>query len=720
MSRFPVFAIVLALAVALTLPDPWLLAMDYRVPILVQDESDIEELYLRGDISENERDRLLELLLDPLDLNTASRDDLYDLPGISYTMADEILRQRKDRPFQSVEDLSRIPGVDADVMSQIRPFVRVEPPRKPPKPKEIRKDPVKGRIRARVVDEVGDSANRYPETYLRAEASQGRNIRFGAMVRGVNTLNTPEFRSVEQGDMPATEWKFNQDNTPKSLDGGLSPSETTTHSRYLYTDGQTWLPSWPKAYLLMDFPRTALGSAKARVLAGSYRIGFGQRLVLDNSGRRHPYGFIPDLALYESEDRYRPFNGFTGVAASLTGIPLLVVQADITAFFSWWKHDVYQYDLNSARSDTGLETLDSYTVLTPYKDPFYRLLKYQTLPLAMSETIGGANLTLHMGRRIRWGFTGYGATIDFHLDDPDTRFAPSSKFPNRDVFAAFGTDIAIQLSPVRIFGEVALTDLGAPAAMALVATDLGRLRLETSYRYYDTEFDNPHSRAAAMPDEHLGNRDRGEHGAQASARLRVHPTTDLRLEANVWQHTTSPSGTAADPDSESFWRMESHLRVDVRPWKPLSVGAFVQFNDKDLSVTGRNRKYAEDGEKIQFGVQGSIRLARRTTLWAYYKMPIYDAALASNSFQKDHYTVLRIATQPISNLSLSARIKYFRGELEGVQGTSREHFLDGYLQAGFRIPGNVTLSARAMIIHHLDQETDADEIFWRAGAEWAF
>lgn len=59
----------------------------------------------------------------PLDLNTASRDELMGLPGVGEKTAMRIIRAR---PFQSIEELQRIKGIGADTFAKIRPFVMVE------------------------------------------------------------------------------------------------------------------------------------------------------------------------------------------------------------------------------------------------------------------------------------------------------------------------------------------------------------------------------------------------------------------------------------------------------------------------------------------------------------------------------------------------------------------------------------------------------------------
>ncbi len=58
----------------------------------------------------------------PLDLNTASTDQLQQLPGIGPVSAAKIVA---GRPYQSVEDLLKIPGIGEKTLEKLRPCVTV-------------------------------------------------------------------------------------------------------------------------------------------------------------------------------------------------------------------------------------------------------------------------------------------------------------------------------------------------------------------------------------------------------------------------------------------------------------------------------------------------------------------------------------------------------------------------------------------------------------------
>lgn len=70
----------------------------------------------------------------PLDLNTATIEQLEQLPGIGPTTAKAIVRFReKSGPFHRVEDLLAIRGITKKRLEKLRPFVIVVAPAPPPK-----------------------------------------------------------------------------------------------------------------------------------------------------------------------------------------------------------------------------------------------------------------------------------------------------------------------------------------------------------------------------------------------------------------------------------------------------------------------------------------------------------------------------------------------------------------------------------------------------------
>lgn len=65
----------------------------------------------------------------PIDLNTATMEQLEELPGIGPVTAKKIIAFReKSGPFRKVEDLLAIPRITKARLDKLRPHVRVSPP----------------------------------------------------------------------------------------------------------------------------------------------------------------------------------------------------------------------------------------------------------------------------------------------------------------------------------------------------------------------------------------------------------------------------------------------------------------------------------------------------------------------------------------------------------------------------------------------------------------
>ncbi|MBM4161743.1 MAG: ComEA family DNA-binding protein [Ignavibacteria bacterium] len=60
----------------------------------------------------------------PLNLNTASKNELISLPGVGEVIAERIILFREDEgPFRSVEDLRKIKGISTRKLQQLKPLV---------------------------------------------------------------------------------------------------------------------------------------------------------------------------------------------------------------------------------------------------------------------------------------------------------------------------------------------------------------------------------------------------------------------------------------------------------------------------------------------------------------------------------------------------------------------------------------------------------------------
>jgi competence protein ComEA len=61
----------------------------------------------------------------PINVNTASADELQRLPGVGPVMARNIIATRSAKPFESVNDLDRVKGIGPKTLDRLRPIVVV-------------------------------------------------------------------------------------------------------------------------------------------------------------------------------------------------------------------------------------------------------------------------------------------------------------------------------------------------------------------------------------------------------------------------------------------------------------------------------------------------------------------------------------------------------------------------------------------------------------------
>jgi competence protein ComEA len=64
-------------------------------------------------------------LAEPIDVNKADAAELQKLPGIGPKMAERVMDSRRQKPFQSIDDLRRVKGIGPKTLDKIRPYVTV-------------------------------------------------------------------------------------------------------------------------------------------------------------------------------------------------------------------------------------------------------------------------------------------------------------------------------------------------------------------------------------------------------------------------------------------------------------------------------------------------------------------------------------------------------------------------------------------------------------------
>ena len=241
-----------ALLFSLTVPNT-AQANQYEVFIDVENEEQLYDLQIENQIGEETLATLVELMQRGLDLNTANREELYALPNLNYSEVDGILKYRAE--VGRIDDPAALVAggvLSSRKLGAIAPFLIV---RKRATSSLAASGWVRGQTRWSVDD------NDAPPMALQARADALQNVRVGvAVLLNRNVLGEVVYDPSRDA---------------------LTAQETQVR------------PELPKAYIHWDERDYA-------AIAGTYRIGFGQRLTFDVTDQPDPNGFYGDDEVFRS------------------------------------------------------------------------------------------------------------------------------------------------------------------------------------------------------------------------------------------------------------------------------------------------------------------------------------------------------------------------------------------------------------------------------------
>lgn len=678
----PLFLLLTLLLPPAVLP-PTALAYDYGRDIEVDSQEDIYELYNLGDLSEEETDRLVTLFESKLDLNRATAEELYALPGVTLELARAIVDHRLTTPILSIDDLMKVKGMTPDLFRQVKAFVRVSAWAGV---KElVGKSRISGSADARLAWSFDNAGP--PISLSDAEASGGS---FHPSELGLDSL--PEFFVRGRANIG------NHVQTGALLAFGEGPAGFTYNP-----DLQAFELDWGRPLLNFSKGYVRYENPQVSAILGSYTVGFGQHLVFDETRRYQTNDFLPDDDAYGSESISVP-QRLMGAAVTWRPAELGRTSLSVTAFVSRRRNDLYQYyfqlpdriadDPNDASTPVLLEGVPVYPIV---------------LPNVYTEQLAGAHLQARLSKKTWLGLTGYYGGV---LKDFD--FVFTSSMPTRDRYGALGIDFGAELSPVLLTGELAMMDNLSTAFLLRGVMDLKRIELMGTVYAYSEDFDNPHSRGFSDVDTYEGERDRDEAGGQLRLNWKIIKPLQLRLTGHLWTRPSIPVNRAAlDARLDYTWRR----KVDVA-----LVGS---YKDKDLSVVGRNRNYTSgteesyanldalegedpdatppptdstthtdepNGARASLALQAATTLVRGLSLEATYKRTYTDASYHyydvyctdTYGWQVGQDIWLRARYALKDGLRLSSRLRYLDEDVYGDAGTRQ---LEGYLQGAWRKKG---------------------------------
>ncbi|MFP2961331.1 hypothetical protein ACLEPN_26870 [Myxococcus sp. 1LA] len=645
----------------------------WAAPYEVEPESvgaqELLALAEEGAISAETLSALLALRRTGVDLSVATRASLYGLPGLTYSDVDGLLRTRGTGAAVG----GRLEGGLTEAASRrLAPFLEARAP---------------GRLSgdARWMMAFAASDGLLPPLALQLRAGGLAGLRVG--------LLTSLSRRT------------------------LGPLRRDARQRGFVVDAPGTGVQLPKVYVLWTGERASL-------LAGTYRIGFGQRLTLDTTSLPSPDGFLPDDGVRppagleraclvggegcEPEARlsdvtpdFRWDEAFRGVAGTVRGPLGTGVTLSLTGFASYQSRSLARYAVLDRSACPGVRgACKAPDVWVPLSGGRWEKLTARTLPGVFREVAGGGNATLSLSSRGHVGLTGWAARPVWREAQLD--FQPNARYPAGGAFGALGLDAAWGRGAVDLFFEGTRSFDAAPGG----GGDFGMIQrtvlsgesreLELSLRYYGRGFANPYSGAPSGPDALEGLRVRNELGARLRYLHREEGVWRLRGQVDAW--TLPADGAVAG--SAGTLHARASVRGDLRAWVRFQPSLQVELRDSGVGGVGAcaeealaEQEAADLCASARHGVTARLRsdITKGLTVALQYGHARVRTP-ESAGFRSDAQAVLDVRAQPFAPLKLHGRLMWKDQDLSDRSRLQQE--LRAALDVAWRVSSGVSAQGR--------------------------
>ncbi len=602
-------------------------AAQYEVFIDIETEQDLYDLLITEQISAASFDALLLLHQTRVDLNRAARQDLYLLPNLDYAQVDRILAYRKEvTSIHSLEELSAAGVLAPDLARSIRAFIIVRDSR-------VARPQTNGRLRLQA---------RWTGRYDRLPPA----FALQARVQTIGNLDMGLAAAITRNSLRRIRWDSNRNALSAEPEG----VRFEVPKLYVEWDDEQW-----------------------EVVAGTYRIGFGQRLTFDVTDQVTPNGSFGDYELRSDnqlglrcnrapgelpespctngpEARVTPdytwTNRLAGVAMGLKELHL--GQGWLQAYV-WGSYQVHRIP--------QIELVDAATCDDPHRDqdpgcfapPVYvrdrdrtapaSTARFATLPAMYAEGLAGANVSYFWNDRAHLGVTGYGSMPRWLIQGADLGFQEFSRKPFGGPFGAVGVDAAFGFGQQDFFAEVARSfdaqreGGGGYAALVRGVTTLPKSEVEVSLRYYGSRYANPYARPVSAPDELDGLRARDEAGARFRATAQLGRRVAVRALLDGWRQLSTGAVNALVL-ARTDWRITS--RWAWATWGEYRNGSAQRFVVATQLVYEPIRRFRISGQ-------------------ARYR---WGGKLGGQRLQQDLAAIVDVTARPTDRLRLRCRLRY--------------------------------------------------------------
>ena len=641
----------------------------------MSDQADLEDLLASNDITQDTYDELLDLLSRGVNLNSASRGELYALPNLTYEDVDKIIQLRtlNKGVIRDPADLVAAGALSQEKLLAIAAFVVFDPPGED---KLALRGWITAMTRVTYTDRIA------PPIMLRSRVNMMKHLEAGIAITETRLRIGDPVYDPNRDALIA------------------DPAGVQVHV--------------PKAFLKWE-------SDDFVAIGGSYRVGFAQRLVFDNSSNYNPNGLYIDDQLFYTAELERDCreaggelvdspcegaaaaryvtpdftwrNGLLGVGVGAKRLQL--GGAGWLQGFAWAsmsRRNIYQYELvDRSKCDDPHDQSDDCTAPTVYVRPDGELLtptsrfSFTTLPNVFSERLAGANVAYFADRRNSVGATVYAANEANLVSGIDLDFQEWSRYPTGRTFGAAGANFSLGRDWLDVFGEAALsydklpaTELasggGGPAAVLRVTATRPKEELETVLRYYSTNFANPYARPISQSDEFDGQRARDELGVRLRY-INNGKLFTLRALLDVWVPPSTlkeQRGPSGQLERDTQPKLDTYVRADVRTSQELRAGLWLRYQDKDLTRGGHDQCFevstetSETGEPVPCGGRQLTTTARlrympskRASLTLQLDHQLVDDDSASTTaFRQDLAAWVIGLYHPSNDLRIRARVRF--------------------------------------------------------------
>ncbi len=609
MSLFHRFFCGVLISLAFLMVNPSTLLAQEQDTVRVQIEHDLERAIEEIDPEESDLDleELVEFLEDlannPMNVNRAPADDLMQIPGLNFRLAQNIVRHRNEKaPFTSIEDIENVNGIGPATVSRIRPYIT-----------------------------VGTGLKLGRDLYLNPRFWTN-NSRFEGFLR---------FQQVLQEQEGYTR--------PDTL-GGYLGSPLKYYQRFRYTSNHLSLnltqdkdPGEPLNGPI-DFDYNSwhialhdLGRLQTIVI-GDYSVAFGQGLLLWSGGA---FGKGRDVISGPSKNErgIRPYTsaqetqGFSGVAATFGN------RIQLTGFYSNRKRTASVVDARK-----GL-------VNFPTETGFHRTIHERNRRNNLGqETYGGRARV-----QVPYGFLGISA---FHnrFDQEIVRGSqPYQKynFSGTDI-SGYAADYRLLLGNTILFGEAVYTNNGGYGFLSGSEFDLGsQTDLLFVYRYYEPEL----QAFFGVGFGEQSGRPRNEEGFYMGIRHAI--SSQVRI-SGYFDQFRFPAPRFQTHQSTSGYDWLGLL--EFTPFRELNMYVLFRFKvrDEEFAATddlGRNIRLLDDNKRTGVRFQADYQANPRIRLRTRFDMVRARATVSDPGWG---YLVFQdIRLQATQNLRIDARITMF-------------------------------------------------------------